>query len=187
MPPAIAHLEFQPVPPSQRRTPGRIAYPSARLYIDRFVEHREAHNFLQQQMDLYNDASNTLVRAIIHYRDTVLLPLEAFRERQAKSKRKLTIPSEIERTQIAFHPLTPRQRENPERVKNTSVRLYVDRWQEHREAYEILKSRQELYGHGEAQKTIVRAVLHYRDTVVKPSLKKTVEGKQGQMRMDIRS
>src|ERR1035438_3578259 len=101
--PAITQLEFQPVPPSDRRTPGRIAYPSARLDIDRYTEHREAHNFLQQQMDLYNDASNTLVRAIIHYRDTVLVPLETLRERQAKSKRRLTIPAEIAHTQIAFH------------------------------------------------------------------------------------
>jgi hypothetical protein len=180
-----APLEFQPIPPSQRHTPGRITHATARLYIDRFVEHREAYDFLQHQQEIYHDASSILVRAIVHYRDTVLVPLEAMRAKQGSSGRRPRMPPEVTRALLAFRPLTPRQRQTPERVKGARARLYIDRFVEHRAAHDVLDEQQGLHGHGEVQKMIVRAVLHYRDTVIRPQLKGATVGRGGQMRMQI--
>jgi hypothetical protein len=183
--PAIARLEFRPIPPNERHTPGRIVYPSARLYIDRFIEHREAYAFLRQQQDLHKEAADTLARALIHYHDSVLKPLEELHKREEETGEHLSIPKAILRTQLAFRPIPPRQRRTPERVMNLSVRLYVDRWVEHRRAAGILEGQGRFYGHGGALKTLVRALLYYRDTVIRPTQKNSKEGKGGQLRMEL--
>ena len=164
--PPITQMDFRPVPPEERESPGRVMSAPARLYIDKWVEHREACRFLQQQQDLYGDGSRLLVRALIHYRDNVIIPLERWREQQATKRGPAVIPPELLVAQLAFRPVPPGARENPGRIKSVSARLYIDKYIEHREAYEMLQEQQALRGEG--LKTLIRALLYYRDTVVYP-------------------
>lgn len=43
-----------------------------RLYVDKIQEHREAYEFLQRMQDLHGDGGKTIVRALLHYRDSVV-------------------------------------------------------------------------------------------------------------------
>jgi len=183
--PLIAQLDFHPIPPSERRSPGRVKSIPARLYIDQWEEHRQAFSFLQQQQQLHGEGSKTLVRSLIHYRNTVILPLEEWQEKQASSprKRQSTPPQELLIALLAFQPVPPSHRHEPARVKNVSARLYIDKWLEHREAYEFLVAQQQL--HGQGLKTIVRALIHYRDTVVAPMTKDPVDTGAPQLALDV--
>jgi hypothetical protein len=183
-----AQMDFRPVPVADRESPGRIKSVPARLYIDKWVEHRQAYDFIQQQQDLHGDGSRTLVRALVYYRDTVIIPLAARRERQASGKRASTvIPPELLVAQLAFVPVPPEQRQDPGRIKHISARLYIDKYLEHREAYEALQAEQEL--HGEGLKTLVRALLHYRDNVIyrppPPSMGKVDDSNAVQLKMNV--
>lgn len=150
-------LDFTPLPPRQRVTPARTRSIPARLYIDRWREHREAYQFLQQVQKLHGAGAKTLVRALLYYRDTVAQPLEKI----AASSTPTRIPAALRIGRSEFQVL----RSRGQRVKHISVRLYIDRWTEHREAYEFLQRQQQLSGDG--NKTIVRAILHYRDALEK--------------------
>jgi len=184
-----AQMDFQPIPVAERQSPGRIKSVPARLYIDKWLEHREAYTFIQQQQDLHGDGSRTLVRALVYYRDTVIIPLAQRRERQASGKRaSAVIPPELVIAQLAFTPVPFEQRQDPGRIKHLSARLYIDKYIEHREAYETLQAEQEL--HGEGLKTLVRALLHYRDGVVRstadrPPLTPLDPSRTKQLKMDV--
>ena len=149
----IAERDFSPVPADQRQRPARVPNVSARLYIDRVTEHRDVVAFLTDIVDLHGEGTKTIVRSLIHYRDTVigangrpLNPVVALRD---------------------FTPIPRAERpEEPAKPKNLSARLYIDKWREHRDAFEFLSRMQNL--HGDGAKTLVRALLHYRDTVVVP-------------------
>lgn len=153
-----AQMEFTPVPPSKRRSPGRIKSVPARLYIDRFDEHRQAYEFLQDVQRLHGEGTKTLVRALLHWRDTVAAPLEEARAKTNGAPLKLS--SELQRALMEFTPIDGRR---SARIKSVSARLYVDKYLEHREAYEFLQGQRRL--HGDVNRTIVKAILHYRDTV----------------------
>jgi hypothetical protein len=148
-------IDFSAVPPSRRRSPGRVKSVPARLYIDRFEEHRQAYQFLQRVQKLHGAGTKTLVRALLHWRDTVAEPLEKSRDKDGR----LRVPDGLLFAVTDFTPIDGRGN----RIKHISARLYIDKWIEHREAYEFIQRQQRL--HGEGNKTIVRAVLHYRDAV----------------------
>jgi hypothetical protein len=154
---SIAELDFHPVPPSERKSPGRVKSLPARLYIDRWAEHREAWEFLRSVQRFHGEGAKTIVRALLHYERTVIEPLEARGGRAGGD-----LPPELVAARLEFHPLGGRGR----RIKHVSARLYIDRWAEHREAYEFIQRMQDL--HGEGNKTIVRALLHYQRTVHEP-------------------
>jgi hypothetical protein len=149
-----AQMDFSPVPPAKRRSPGRIKSVPARLYVSRFQEHKEAYEFLQEVQSLHGNGAKTLIRAVLYWRDTVAEPLEKIRAKQGAQ-----VPEELHVALLEFQPI----RSSKDLVKHVSVRLYIDKWIEHREAYEFLQRQQRLYGQG--NKTIVRALLHYRDKI----------------------
>ena len=153
----LFELDFSPVPASRRRSPGRVKSVPARLYIDRFQEHREAYRYLQQVQKLHGAGTKTLVRSLLHWRDTVVDPIEASRAPDGR----IQVPPELRPFLTDFTPLESRGN----RIKHISARLYIDKWVEHREAYEFIQRQQRL--HGEGNKTIVRAVLHYRDSLAR--------------------
>lgn len=153
----LPELDFSPVPPDKRRSPGRVKSVPSRLYIDQYREHREAYKFLQERQKLYGAGGKTLVRALLFWRDSVVDPLEKSRDRNGK----MVVPKDMRPLLADFQPV----RSGGSRIKHVSVRLYIDKWIEHREAYEFIQRQQRL--HGEGNKTIVRAVLHYRDALRK--------------------
>lgn len=157
-PTLIARLDFIPVPEKERTVPGRVKSLPARLYIDKFVEHRRAYDFLQEMQELHGEGVKTIVRSLLYYRDTVAEPLE-------KLGSKVDLSDEaFLRARLDFQPVPPRQRHTPGRVRHVSVRLYIDKFIEHRQAYEFIRDIQETSGEG--NKTIVRALLHYQDQVI---------------------
>lgn len=60
-----------------------------------------------------------------------------------------------------FHLVAPEERNGLRR--NLSVRLYVNRFQEHRDAAEFIDEVMRTRGYGEGVETVVRALLFYRD------------------------
>ena len=161
---SIAERDFQPVPAADRRRPARVPNVSTRLYIDRVAEHKDVFDFVRE-IDLHGEGTKTIVRSLLHYRDTVigsngspLAPEVALRDFRA-----------IPRDQRPTEPVKP---------KGLSARLYIDKWREHREAFEFLRRMQEM--HGDGGKTLVRALLHYRDTIVRPR----EEAQGGQLTLD---
>lgn len=158
-------LDFTPLPPRQRHSPARVKSLPARLMLDRWVEHREAFEFVQRQMRRHGHAygSRLLVNSLLHYRDDIIIPVE---QNPALAEQTPYLIS-----MLAFHPVPERLRQTPERVKHMSARLYVDRWLEHRQAAEFIQSQQD--AHGDGLKTVVRALLHYRDSVAEKRLRPT--------------
>jgi hypothetical protein len=153
----LPELDFSPVPPAKRRSPGRVKSIPARLYIDQYREHREAYKFLQERQKLHGAGGRTLVRSLLFWRDAVADPLEEMRDASGK----LAVPKDMRPLLADFQPL----RGSGTSIKHVSVRLYIDKWIEHREAYEFIQRQQRL--HGEGNKTIVRAILLYRDALHK--------------------
>jgi hypothetical protein len=162
----LAHMDFSPVPAELRANPARVKSVPARLRVDNYWEHRQAYEFVQRQQDLHGEGSRTIVRALLHYRDDIVFPLEELREKQLTSGRRINIPDKYLIAQLAFRPVPASDRHTPARIKNMSARLYIDKYIEHRLAYEFIASQQE--NHGEGLKTLVRALIHYRDTVIRP-------------------
>jgi hypothetical protein len=156
----IAQLDFRPVPVIEREQPGRVKSVPARLYIDKYIEHREAYNFIQEMQDLHGEGTKTVVRALLHYRDTIIVGLEEFDDDRRR------LPEALLIGQLDFRPVPPAERATQPRIKNVAVRMYIDKYIEHRWAYEFVKEQQDL--HGEGNKIIVRALVHYRDTVITP-------------------
>lgn len=156
-PALIARLDFRPIPLDERHTPGRVKNLPARLYIDKFEEHRQAYNFLQQMQELHGEGVKTIVRSLLYYRDTVIEPM-------AKSDTLDLNNESFLRARLDFHPVASGERHTPGRVRHVSVRLYIDKYIEHREAFEFIRDIQQQSGDG--NKTIVRALLHYRDQVI---------------------
>lgn len=157
----IAKADFRPVSPRHRQEPGRIKGIPCRFYIDKFTEHREAYEFVQEMQDQYKEGAKTVVRSLVHYRDTVSEPLS-----QIDLTDRSNIPEELMFSQLDFSNIPVAQREMPGRVHNMTVRLYIDKFLEHRWAYEFIQKQQNLFGEG--NKTIVRALLHYRDDIISP-------------------
>ena len=156
---SIAQLDFRPVPSAQRQG-ARIKSVPARLYIDKFLEHRQAYEFIQEMQDLHGEGTKTVVRSLLHYRDSVIRPLE---EKQAAGEE--TTQPELLIAQLDFRPVPQGQRKGS-RIKHVAVRLYIDKYIEHRQAYTFVQEMQDI--HGEGNKTIVRALIHYRDTIIAP-------------------
>jgi hypothetical protein len=137
------------VPAGQRQRPARVHSISARLYIGKIAEHRDAFSFLKQMQDLHGAGIKTIVRALLHYRETVIGDDVE--------------PSDPDIAYREFRPIPADQRPAKQPIKGVSVRLYVDKYIEHREAYAFLQSMQDL--HGDGARTIVKALLHYRDSI----------------------
>lgn len=150
--PAIAEMDFRPVPTSKRKRPARIKNVGVRLYIDRFEEYRKAYQIIQREQELHGMGTKTLVKALLHYRDTVAEPLEAGEN------------GELEK--LAYGSFTPLPQVDDEQVKFISIRLYPDKWQEDREAFEFLQKQQDTFGEG--QKTVVRALLLWEKDALEP-------------------
>lgn len=150
----IARREFTELPKAKRHSPARIRNVQPRFYIDRYAEHEKAFNLLAQQV--HGEGPKTLVRALLHYRDTVHRPLE-------RLGRKREVPKEL---QVGVLDFTPRA-DTGNRVKTVGVRLYIDRYVEHREAFEFLQEIQQRL-RGDGNKIIVKALIHYIDTVLTP-------------------
>jgi len=156
-----AQLEFTAVPDDQRESPARVRSIQARLYTDRFIEHEQAFDFLSEAQSVHGEGTKLPVRALLHYRDDVAEPV-----RKLRARGKRDVPKDLE---IAVREFIPQTDRDTDRVKTVSARLRIDLYLEHREAYEFLQEMQTL--HGEGNKTIVKALLHYRDTVYGPLLK----------------
>jgi hypothetical protein len=79
---------FTPVPVHERHHPARRrTINGIELYLDRFVEHREAAAFLDQMMRSGTSGSDTIVRALLHYRDAESrVPVRLEKEAQSLSK-----------------------------------------------------------------------------------------------------
>jgi hypothetical protein len=58
------HPEFAALKASKHSEPARQPKISARLLIDKFVEHREAYEFLKERQELYRDGAQTIIRAL---------------------------------------------------------------------------------------------------------------------------
>jgi len=72
LPPSTLDLyDFKALPAFKRQYPKRTRHVSARLYIDKYEEHREANEFLESHKDLHGDGSRTVVRALLLYRDVL--------------------------------------------------------------------------------------------------------------------
>ena len=152
-----AKFDFQPIPANSRQNPPRVKSVPARLYIDKFVEHREAYDFLQEMQNLHGEGVKTIVRSLIYYRDSVIIPLS-----QRSNPSQTSLSDELVlRARLDFQPVPARQRKSPGRVRHVSVRMYIDKYLEHRAAYEFIRDVQRKSGEG--NKTIVRALLHYQE------------------------
>jgi hypothetical protein len=148
-------LDFRPVPLADRQVPGRVKNIPARLYIDKFIEHKEAYNFLQEIQELHGEGTKTVVRALLYYRDAVINKLAEIEGSDSEEEEKLILVSRLD-----FKPNSAGE----DRIKHVSVRLYIDKFIEHREAYAFISEIQT--NQGEGIKTLVRALLYYRDNVV---------------------
>lgn len=149
----LALQEFRPLTPPKGKE--AIKSVGTRLHIDKFQEHREAAEYLEE-LDIYGQGTRTLILALLHYRDSVVKPLEQL-SRTVEFK---DIPAELQIDRLAFTSVPEGLRSRPARIRNVSARLYVDRWMEHREANQFLQKQQKLYGNG--GKTVVRALIHFK-------------------------
>jgi len=156
-----AQLDFTPLPAKERKVPGRVRTVPGRFRIDEFEEHEEVFEFMSSLP--HGEAPKVLVRALLHFRDSVIEPL-------ANGKADDAQLLQLARGEMTRKPVSRSRRKL--RVKNFSVRLYIDRYREHREAAEFLQRMQEAERAG--NKTIIRALLHYRDTVYLPLQKRRV-------------
>lgn len=66
----------------------------------------------------------------------------------------------------SFTELPPEQRQSPARTRNLQARFYIDRYQEHQQAFDFLANFKQTRGEG--PKTLVRALLFYRQQVIEP-------------------
>lgn len=148
-----ARREFSDLPKKARRSPARTRNLQVRFYIDRYGEHRRAYDLLADQPR--GEGPKLIIRALLHYRDTVSLPL-------AGLKRDEEVPAELRIGVLDFVPLDC----SGNRVKAVSMRLYVDRFVEHREASDFLARLQDQ--RRDSNKETIRALIHYEATVLAP-------------------
>lgn len=161
-----ARQEFTPVPAKMRKSPGRIKSIPARLYINKYVEHKAAFDFLDDVVNSgHGDGIKTLVRALLYYQETVFNPLQELRNKDITA----TVPRNL---LIAVTEFTLMPKGNVKDVKNIGARLYIDKYVEHRQAYHFLQEVQKTYSEG--NKVIIRALLHYKEAVYEP-LQKELE------------
>jgi hypothetical protein len=149
---SIAERDFQPIPADQRQRPARVPSVSARLYVSKVQEHKEAFDFIKDMQEMHGEGTKTVVRALVHYEQTIIGTNGSFLNPEVALR--------------AFRPLPREERPVKQQTKGLSARLYIDRWAEHRQAYEFIQRQQEL--HGDGAKTLVRALLNYRDAVIRP-------------------
>ena len=66
-------LAFRSIPSAERGDAHRLHYVSARLRVDRWIEHAEAHKFISSQRELYGHGrmQEIVVRALLHWRDAL--------------------------------------------------------------------------------------------------------------------
>jgi hypothetical protein len=159
MDPALlkARQEFTPVPSQSRQSPGRVTSISARLYVDQYLEHKLASDFLDQVQQNPGEGTKTLVRALLYYQETVIKPLKKLRSKDLMAP----VPEELMIAVIEFTsiPNPPKKQQ----AKNVGARLYIDRFMEHRQAYSFLQEMQKMPGEG--NKAVVRALLHYKANI----------------------
>jgi hypothetical protein len=158
----IARRSFTEVPVQGRHSPARTKNLQTRFYIDRYLEHQEAFDFLADSKQTHGEGPKTLIRALLYYRDTVAQPLGGLSRGQK-------VPQDLKRWMLDF---TPKSRSRTDRTKAVSIRLHIDKISEHREVYEFLQRQQRL--HGDGNKTVIKALLHYRQQVVEPLQQKAL-------------
>lgn len=151
----IARREFGDLPKQARHTPARIRNLQVRFYVERYAEHRHALELLTSAGRQRGEGPKLIVRALLHYRDTVARPLAAVRRGEE-------VPAELRVGVLDFVPLD----RSGSHVKAVSMRLYVDRFVEHREAADFIDHLQEQ--RRDANKEIIRALIHYEATVLIP-------------------
>jgi hypothetical protein len=142
-------LDFHPIPRKQRTLPPRVRNVSARLYVNKYEEHREVEK-LRAALDLpHGDITRTVVRALLAYKSH----LDSHKGEPVPDFYAVPADAQIELAD-----------EEPPQL---SARLRIDAYFEHREAYEFLLDRKRTYGEG--SKTLVRALLYWRDTALRPA------------------
>jgi hypothetical protein len=159
MDPALlkARQEFTPVPSQSRQSPGRVTSISARLYVDQYLEHKLASDFLDQVQKNPGEGTKTLVRALLYYKETVIQPLKKLRSKDIMAP----VPQELMIGVIEFTAIPDPPKK--QHAKNVGARLYIDRFMEHRQAYAFLQEMQKMPGEG--NKAVVRALLHYKEQI----------------------
>lgn len=143
-------MDFTPVPRDKRHAPPRIRNINARLYTHKYREHREAYAFLQEMTELHGEGTKTVVRALNAWAD--------YLEEGTKDGERPPLPD--------FTPLPQKAGQDPQKASGVNVRLRIDAYVEHRRAAEIIDEAIQI--HGEGTKTIVRALLYFRDNFVRP-------------------
>jgi len=158
---AIARSEFSELPKHSRGS-ARVKNLQVRFYIDKFVEHESAFHFLADSKQTYGEGPKTLIRALLFYEEDVVQRLEAERAGGRQPNTEL---------RLAMLDFTPQRKRRTSRVKGVSARLYIDQISEHRRAYKFLQAQQSL--HGDGNKTVIRALNHYKKKVIDPLHRQT--------------
>lgn len=151
MEPSAAFMDFTPVPRAARHAPPRIRNINGRFYTHKWKEHREAYHFLQEMTELHGEGTKTVVRALNAWQDYL---------DSQETKKGLRAPL------TDFTPLPKKPGVSESKPSGIMVRLRIDAYLEHRRAAEIIDEATQI--HGEGTKTIVRALLYFRDNYVRP-------------------
>lgn len=165
-----AQAEFRPVPASRRQSPGRVKAVPLRLYVERFKEHEQVMKFIEEVQSISpGEGSKTIVRSLIYYQKNIIEPLNKLEKEKGEPLAVSEIPRELRVAVREFTPLETSKKANT-KVKQLSLRLSIDKWIEHRQAYSFLQNMQKMYGHG--NRTIIKALLVYEKEVFKHLRKK---------------
>jgi hypothetical protein len=151
MEPSNAFMDFTPVPREKRHAPPRIRNINGRFYTHKWKEHREAYAFLQEMTELHGEGTKTVVRALNAWQDY----LDAG---EAKDGSRAPLQD--------FTPLPQKGGKGETKPSGIMVRLRIDAYLEHRRAADIIEEAIQI--HGEGTKTIVRALIYFRDNFVRP-------------------
>lgn len=149
----ISRREFSEIPRQARHSPARTHNVQVRFYVDRYVEHEEAFSFLADSKQTHGEGPKTLIRALLHYRDSVVIPVAQG-----------SIPED--RVPLYHLDFEPKKPGDADRTKAVSIRVHIDKISEHREVYDFLQRQQKLYGDG--NRTVIKALLHYKQSVIDP-------------------
>ena len=160
---------FANVPSSRRQSPGRVKSVPLRFYISYYKEHKQALEFISKVQKLNpGSGTRTIVRALIAYKDQVIMPAQ-----KAKRNKDGALPKEYRIAETEFEKL-PSASKN--KAKQISLKLSIDKWIEHRNAYNFLQKMQQL--HGEGNKTIIRSLIYYEENIFNTELKKIQKPKR---------
>lgn len=154
---------FSNVPSDRRQSPGRVKSVPLRFYTAYYKEHKQALEFISKAQKLNpGSGTRTIVRALLTYKDQIIGPAAT-----AKRNKDGSLPKEYRIAETEFEKV-PKASKN--KAKQISLKLAIDKWVEHRNAYNFLQKMQQL--HGEGNKTIVRSLIYYEENIFLPELKK---------------